>query len=75
MWTYFELFLHFDKSIYYKLSQKALFWNSSIVMTKILLDYIKSSRTGDCSLLLQASECVLVWIFTHDLIYYSRHFS
>ena len=53
----------------------ALFWNNFIEMTQILLDYIKSSRTGDWSLHLQASENILVWFFAYDQIIYSRHFS
>ena len=52
----FELFLHFDQGICSTLGPMALFWNSFIEMTQILLDYIKSSRTGDWSLHLKASK-------------------
>ena len=62
-------------SFYILTSPMAVFWNSFIEMTQILLDYIKSSRTGDLSLHLQASERMLVWFFEYDRINYSRHFS
>ena len=71
----FELFLHFDQGICSTLGPMALFWNSFIEMTQILLDYIKSSRTGDWSLHLQASKQMLVWFFAYDRINYLRHFS
>ena len=43
----------------------ATYWNSFIDMVQILLDYIKSTRTGDWHVHLQASECMLNWYFEY----------
>ena len=73
--VFLSFFLHFDQSICSTLGPMAQFWNSFIEMTQILLDYIKSSRTSDWSLHLQASGQILVWFFAYDRVNYSRHFS
>ena len=60
MWKYFELFPHFDHVFCSELDIVTLFWNRFIKMIRILLDYIKSSRTGDWILHLKGSEGKLV---------------
>ena len=72
----FSLFQQFEAEVLDKtLGPMALFWNSFIKMVQILLDYIKSIRTGDWDLHLQASERMLAWFHAYDRVNYSRHFT
>ena len=50
-------------------------WNSFFEMVQILLDFIKSTRTGDWSSHMQVSERMLKWFFAYDRPNYSRHFT
>ena len=70
----FELYETFEeKFICSELEQMSFLWNSFIEMVQILLEFIKSTRTGGWPLLMQASECMLKWFFAYDCPNYSRH--
>ena len=51
------------------------FWQSSIGMVQVLLDFIKAIRIGNCDLHLQSCEPMLVWMHAYDPTNYSRHFT
>ena len=60
-WLY-ELFQKFEKEcILSEFGPMATYWNSFTEMVQILLDYIKSTHTGDWSAHLQESERMLKW--------------
>ena len=65
-----ELFVLYDmfeeKFICSELEPMTLLWNSFIEMIQILLGFIKSTRTGDWPLYIQASERMLKWFFAYD---------
>ena len=74
--TLYELFQKFEEEcILSELGPMATYWNSFIEMVQILLNYIKSTRTGDWPAHLQASERMLKWYFAYDRTNYSRHFT
>ena len=72
----FELYETFEeKFICSELGLMSCLWNSFFKMVQILLDFIKSTRTGDWSLHMQVSERMLKWFFAYDRPNYSRHFT
>ena len=63
----FELYETFEeKLICSELGPMSFLWNSFIEMVQILLDFIKSKRTGDWPLHMQASERMVKWFFAYD---------
>ena len=72
----FELYKTFEeKFICSELGPTSFLWNSFIEMVQILLDFIKSTRTGDWPLHMQASEQMLKWFFAYNRPNYLRHFT
>jgi len=53
----------------------ATFWQSFTEMVQTLLDYIKSMRSGNWDLHLQAMEKMLKWFHAYDHVNYARHFT
>ena len=62
-----ELYEAFEeKFICFELGPMSFLWNSFIEMVQMLLDFIKSKRTGDWPLHMQASERMVKWFFAYD---------
>ena len=64
-----------EKFVCSELGPMSFLWNSFNEMVQLLLDFIKSTRTGDWPLYMQASERMLKWFFAYDRPNYLRHFT
>ena len=70
LWEHFEDLIH--KGDFGPMAQ---FWQSFLDMVQTLLDYVKSTRTGDWELHLSSMEKMLVWFHAYDRPNYSRDFT
>ncbi|ESO08278.1 hypothetical protein HELRODRAFT_184084 [Helobdella robusta] len=55
-----------------KESAQFLFWQTTIILEGILLNFVRSIRTSDFCLFVQMLEELCPWLFALDLIHYSR---
>ena len=71
-----DLWLEFEEKINsFSLGPMAVFWSSFLDMVEVLLDYVKSFRTGNWELNLQSMERMLKWFHAYDHVNYARHFT